>query len=78
MNPELILGLILLLVGSAVSAFPRPKNYLIQLINLEIPCWGLLLVMLSYDEALALFTFGGVSALSTFIFVRVIEKRRPV
>lgn len=78
MNPELLLGLILLLVGSAVSAFPRPKNYLIQLINLEIPCWGLLLVMLSYDEALALLTFGGVSALSTFIFVRVIEKRRPV
>lgn len=78
MNPEFILGLILLIIGSIVSAFPRPKNYLIQLINLEIPGWGLLLVMLSYDEALALFTFGGVSALSTFIFVRVIEKRRPV
>ncbi|MDD1672094.1 MAG: EhaE family protein [Methanomicrobiales archaeon] len=78
MNPEFILGLILLLIGSAVSAFPRPKNYLIQLINLEIPGWGLLLVMLSYNEALALFTFGGVSALSTFILVRVIEKRRPI
>ena len=78
MNPELILGLILLTIGSIVSAFPRPKNYLIQLINLEIPCWGLLLVMLSYNESLALFTFGGVSALSTFIFVRVIEKKRPV
>ena len=78
MNPEFILGLILLLIGSVVSAFPRPKNYLIQLINLEIPGWGLLLVMLSYNEALALFTFGGVSALSTFILVRVIEKRRPI
>jgi energy-converting hydrogenase Eha subunit E len=31
--------------------------------------------MLSYDEALALFTFGAVSALSTFIYVRVMQKK---
>jgi energy-converting hydrogenase Eha subunit E len=30
--------------------------------------------MLSYDEALALFTFGAVSVLSTFIYVRVMQK----
>lgn len=75
MGPEFVLGLALILVGTVASGFPRPKTYLVQLINLEIPAWGLLLVMLSYNEALALLTFGGVSALSTFIYVRVIQKR---
>ena len=75
MGPEFVLGLLLILIGTVASAFPRPKTYLVQLINLEIPAWGLLLVMLSYNEALALLTFGGVSALSTFIYVRVIQKR---
>ncbi len=75
MGPEFVLGLFLILVGTVASAFPKPKTYLVQLINLEIPAWGLLLVMLSYNEALALLTFGGVSALSTFIYVRVIQKR---
>jgi len=75
LNPEFVLGLTLILIGTIASAFPRPKTYLVQLINLEIPAWGLLLVMLSYNEALALLTFGGVSTLSTFIFVRVIQKQ---
>ncbi len=75
MTPEFILGLVLILAGTMASAFPRPKTYLVRLINLEIPAWGLLLVMLSYNEALALFTFGGVSALSTFIYVRVMQKK---
>jgi energy-converting hydrogenase A subunit E len=74
-TPEFILGLIILVIGSIYSAFPREKDYLTRLINLEIPGWGLLLVMLSYDEALALFTFGGVSVISTYVFVRVMEKR---
>jgi energy-converting hydrogenase A subunit E len=78
MGPEFMLGLALILVGTVASAFPRPKTYLVQLINLEIPAWGLLLVMLSYNEALALLTFGGVSALSTFIYVRVIQKREGI
>jgi energy-converting hydrogenase A subunit E len=71
---EFIIGLLILLVGTVAAAFPRPKTYLTQLINLEIPGWGLLLVMLSYNEALALFTFGAVSVLSTFIYVRVMQK----
>lgn len=54
MNPEFVLGLTLILIGTIASAFPRPKTYLMRLINLEIPAWGLLLVMLSYNEALAL------------------------
>ena len=78
MGPEFVLGLLLILIGTAASAFPRPKTYLVQLINLEIPAWGLLLVMLSYNEALALLTFGGVSALSTFIYARVIQKREGI
>lgn len=75
MSPEFVIGLVILLAGTVASAFPRPKTYLVQLINLEIPAWGLLLVMLSYNEALALFTFGGVSALSTYIYVRVMQKK---
>jgi energy-converting hydrogenase A subunit E len=75
MAPEFVLGLALLLIGTVASAFPGRRDYLTRLIHLEIPAWGLLLVMLSYDEALALFTFGGVSALSTFIYVRVMQKR---
>jgi energy-converting hydrogenase A subunit E len=74
-TPEFILGLVLVLAGAVAAAFPSPKTYLVRLINLEIPAWGLLLVMLSYNEALALFTFGAVSALSTFIYVRVMQKK---
>ncbi|MCX6691876.1 MAG: DUF2107 family protein [Methanoregula sp.] len=73
--PEFLIGLAILLIGTTAAAFPRPKNYLVQLINLEIPGWGLLLVLLSYDEALALLTFGAVSVLSTFIYVRVMQKK---
>jgi len=75
MSPEFVIGLAILLVGTAAVAFPRPKTYLTRLINLEIPAWGLLLVMLSYNEALALLTFGGVSALSTYIYARVMQKK---
>ncbi len=74
-EPEFIVGLFILVGGTIAVAFPRPKTYLIRLINLEIPGFGLLLIMLSYNEALALFTFGAISVLSTFIFVRVIQKR---
>jgi energy-converting hydrogenase A subunit E len=74
MSPEFIIGLLILLIGTVAAAFPRPKTYLTRLINLEIPAWGLLLVMLSYNEALALLTFGGVSVLSTYIYVRVMQK----
>lgn len=75
MSPEFVIGLIVLVVGTIASAFPRPKTYRARLINLEIPAWGLLLLMLSYNEALALLTFGGVSVLSTYIYVRVLQKK---
>ncbi|MDP3397022.1 MAG: DUF2107 family protein [Methanoregula sp.] len=73
--PEFILGLVVLVAGTIAVAFPQPKNYLTRLINLEIPAFGLLLLMLSYNEALALLTFGAISVLSTFIYVRVIQKK---
>ncbi|MDO9550009.1 MAG: DUF2107 family protein [Methanoregula sp.] len=73
--PEFIIGLIVLVAGSIAVAFPQPKDYLTRLINLEIPAFGLLLIMLSYNEALALLTFGAITVLSTFIFVRVIQKK---
>ncbi len=75
MTPEFFIGLFLILAGTAATAFPRPKTYLNRLINLEIPGIGILLVMLSYNEALALLTYGGVSALSVFIFARLLQKR---
>jgi energy-converting hydrogenase A subunit E len=74
-TPEFVAGMILLIGGTVVTAVPRPKNYITQLINLEIPGWGLLLVMLHYNESLALFTFAAVSVLSTYIFVRIIQKK---
>ena len=73
--PEFVIGLIVLVAGTIAVAFPQPKDYLTRLINLEIPGFGLLLIMLSYNEALALFTFGAISVLSTFIYVRVIQKK---
>jgi energy-converting hydrogenase A subunit E len=74
-EPEFIVGLFILVAGTVAAAFPRPKNYVTRLINLEIPGFGLLLIMLSYNEALALLTFGAITVLSTFIYVRVIQKR---
>ena len=77
-TPEFVIGLVVLIVGTISVAFPRPKDYLTRLINLEIPGWGLLLVMLHYNEALALFTFAAVSVLSTYIFVRVMQKKEGI
>jgi energy-converting hydrogenase A subunit E len=75
MTPEFLIGSFLIIAGTLAVVFPRPKTYLIRLINLEIPAWGILLLMLSYDETLALLTYGGVSALTVFILVRVLQKR---
>jgi len=74
-NTAFILGLAILLIGVLSVAFVRPKTYVARLINLEIPAWGLLLVMLAYDEALALMTFIAVTAISTFVIVRLMEWR---
>jgi len=75
MNPEFLLGLVILFIGTVAAAFPRPKTYLARLINLEIPGFGLLLIMLSFDETLALLTFVAVTTISTFVFVRVMERK---
>lgn len=78
MTPEFYLGFVILLIGTWVSAFPRDRNYLTRLINLEIPGFGLLLIALSFDETLALFTFIAVSTLSTFVMVLLIERKVDV
>ncbi|HOB18029.1 MAG TPA: DUF2107 family protein [Candidatus Methanoculleus thermohydrogenotrophicum] len=75
MTPEFILGCIILIIGVIAAAFPRPKTYLSRLISLEIPGLGLLLIMIAYDEMLALLTFVAVTAISTFVLVRVIERK---
>ncbi|MDD4300166.1 MAG: DUF2107 family protein [Methanomicrobium sp.] len=74
MTPLFLLGLGILLIGSLASAFPDPKTYINRLINLEIAGFGLLLIMLSYSETLALLTFAAVTAISTFVLVRVLER----
>jgi energy-converting hydrogenase A subunit E len=74
-EPEFIVGLFILVAGTIGAAFPRPGNYVTRLINLEIPASGLFLIMLSYNEALALLTFGSITVLSTFIYVRLLQKR---
>jgi energy-converting hydrogenase A subunit E len=75
MNAEFILGLAILIIGVAAVGFPREKSYLTRLINLEIPAFGLLLIMLSFDETIALLTFIAVTAISTFVLVRALERR---
>lgn len=75
MEFELALGLAVLIFGALAAALPRPKTYLSRIISLEIPAWGLLLIMLSYNETLALLTFVAVTAISTFVMVRVVERR---
>jgi energy-converting hydrogenase A subunit E len=75
MIPEFILGLVILTIGVIAASFPRKKTYLNRLINLEIPAFGLLLILLSYDETLALLTFVAVTGISTFVLVRVLERR---
>ena len=78
MNAEFILGLAVLAIGVLAVAFPRDRTYLTRLINLEIPAFGLLLIMLSFDEMLALLTFIAVTGISTFVLVRILERRGPV
>lgn len=78
MNVLLPLGLIILVAGAAAASFPRPKTPLIRLINIEIAAWGLLLIMLTYAEALALLTFVAVTAISTFVLVRILERSDAV
>ncbi len=75
MDTEFLLGLGILVLGTLAAAYPLQKTYLARVIHLEIPAWGLLLLMLAYNEALALLTFGVISAFSIFLLVRVIEKR---
>jgi len=78
MTPEFYIGFLVLLIGTCISAFPRDRDYLTRLINLEIPSFGLLLIIISFDEMLALFTFIAVSTLSTFVFVLLIERKVSV
>jgi len=74
-NAIFALGLAILVIGVISVAFVRPKTYVARLINLEIPAWGLLLIMLTYDEALAILTFVAVTAIGTFVIVRLLSWR---
>lgn len=72
---EFIIGCILLLAGVAATAYPREHTYLTRLINMEVAEFGLVFIMLAFDEMLALITFLAVNIVTTLIFVRLIEKK---
>ena len=57
---EFILGCILLIAGGLFTAFPRDRRYITRLINIEVAEFGLVLIMLSFSEVLALVTFVAV------------------
>ncbi|MBR1368334.1 NiFe hydrogenase [Methanocalculus chunghsingensis] len=78
MTPEFIIGCGLIILGAISTAWPSPRDYITRLINLEVASFGLLLVMLSFDETIALLTFVAVSGVSVFILVRVIGKKEAV
>ena len=73
--PEFVVGCILLLAGVIFTAYPREKTYLTRLINMEVAEFGLVFIMLGFNETLALVTFVAVNVVTTLIFVRVIEKK---
>ena len=73
--PEFVVGCILLLAGVVFTAYPREKTYLTRLINMEVAEFGLVFIMLGFNETLALVTFVAVNVVTTLIFVRVIEKK---
>ncbi|MEA5037861.1 hypothetical protein SDC9_35868 [bioreactor metagenome] len=75
---EFLIGCILLLAGVIFTAFPQDKTYLTRLINLEVAEFGLVFIMLGFNETLALVTFVAVNIVTTLIFVRVIEKKEGV
>ncbi|HJJ50130.1 MAG TPA: DUF2107 family protein, partial [Methanocorpusculum sp.] len=54
---EFLVGCILLLLGVLFTAFPREKTYLTRLINMEVAEFGLVFIMLTFSETLALVTF---------------------
>ncbi|HJK79013.1 MAG TPA: DUF2107 family protein [Methanocorpusculum sp.] len=72
---EFIIGCVLLLAGAAATAYPRDATYLTRLINMEVAEFGLVFIMLAFDEMLALVTFIAVNIVTTLIFVRLIEKK---
>jgi len=71
-----LLGLILLIIGVLSVAFPRDRRYLTRLIHVEIPSFGLFLIMLALDETIALVTFLTVNGVSVFVLMRVLERTR--
>jgi len=69
------LGFLLLFIGILAVAFPRDRRYLTRLIHIEIPAFGLFLIMLALDETISLLTFVAVNGVCVFVFMRVLERR---
>ncbi|MDR3101769.1 MAG: EhaE family protein [Methanocalculaceae archaeon] len=75
---EFVTGCVLLLAGVAATAYSRAPSYLTRLINMEVAGFGLVFIMLAFDEMLSLVTFIAVNIVTTLIFVRLIEKKEAI
>ncbi|HJJ88756.1 MAG TPA: DUF2107 family protein [Methanocorpusculum sp.] len=75
---EFIIGFFLLLVGVIRTAYPHDSTYLTRIINMEVAEFGLVFIMLTFDEMLSLVTFIAVNIVTMLIFVRLIEKREAL
>ncbi|KXA95079.1 hypothetical protein AKJ65_02650 [candidate division MSBL1 archaeon SCGC-AAA259E19] len=72
MNIILTLGLALLGLGifGAIKGY-GVENPVGRLLNVEVANFGLMLIFLSLNEAVALLTFAAASVLTTVVFMRL-------
>lgn len=75
---EFIIGCLLLVFGTAVTALQKNQTYIQRLINMEAAEFGLVFIMLEFNEILALVTFVAVNVVTTLIYVRLLEKKEGV
>ena len=73
------IGYFLLIIGTIGAIFgPMSNDPLKRLLNIEVPSMGVALILLAYNETLALMTFLAVNAVLMLVFVRAIIKNEEL
>jgi len=73
------IGYFLLIMGTIGAIFgPMSNDPLKRLLNIEVPSMGVALILLAYNETLALMTFLAVNAVLMLVFVRAIIKNEEL
>ena len=73
------IGYFLLIIGTIGAIFgPMSDDPLKRLLNIEVPSMGVALILLAYNETLALMTFLAVNAVLMLVFVRAIIKNEEL